>query len=86
MTRVCQYCTLEFGEKCGFCGSLDVHALFQLPDAMDGVDLLGCHRCGTTWIRGSDDQTDGICDACLPGQLAAIKAPGRTPAGGERRA
>jgi DNA-directed RNA polymerase subunit RPC12/RpoP len=62
MTRVCQYWQIEFGEKCGRCGSEDVHLLMAVSVA--DMDFYGCMACGHTFIRGEDGRTHGICEAC----------------------
>jgi hypothetical protein len=66
MIRRCCYCKNAFGEKCGACGSEDVHALFEVPAA--DCELWGCMACGTTWMRGSDGETHGICPQCYKAQ------------------
>ncbi len=62
MTRICQFCKRNYGEKCGNCGSEDVHRLVTVPAA--DIELWGCMACGNSWVLGEDRPTHGICDAC----------------------
>ena len=58
MRRVCCWCHLIYGEKCGGCGSLDVAKV-----RLDGGQWL-CLNCGAMWKPDSEKDTHGICAAC----------------------
>lgn len=73
MTRVCQFCQLEFGEKCGKCGSEDVHILITVPVA--DMEFYGCMACGNSFLRGEGGKTHGICDGCNLKAMLSVQSP-----------
>jgi hypothetical protein len=70
MTRVCQYCKVSMGEKCGRCGSLEVAVVFR--DRR--FSQFKCLRpgCGHKWKSGDDPETTGICELCYRQQQSAL--------------
>jgi hypothetical protein len=75
MQRICSYCSLDLGEKCGACGSLRVVNLGRPENFADSLpDLYECLRCHRTWLRGTDPITHGVCDPYCPKAVAAITA------------
>lgn len=72
MTRICSYCKLRFGEKCGKCGSEDTALWIEVN--IGEIELWLCLGCGHKWVLGSDGKTHGICPRCLEEQMATMKA------------
>ncbi len=65
MKRICSYCQADMGEKCGKCGSLNVHALpIHGGVPTSAARIVNCRTCGNTWEEGSEPASHGICASC----------------------